>query len=79
MVRDHLCLIAGFIPLTYLALDGHFGNRFALQMVRECGLHIISKLRGDTALYFPYEGPYQGRGPRRKYGDKVAWRAIPEQ
>jgi len=29
-----LHLIAGVIPLTYLVLDGHFGNHNALQMAR---------------------------------------------
>ena len=48
-------------------------------MVRGCGLHLISKLRSDAALYFPYEGPYQGRGPRRKYGAKLDVEAIPER
>src|SRR5262245_49932127 len=58
-----LHLIAGVIPLTYLVLDGHFGNHNALQMARQCGLHLISKLRCDAALYIPYTGPYAGRGP----------------
>ena len=66
-----LQLIAGVIPLTYLVLDGHFGNHHALQMARQSQLHLISKLRYDAALYFPYTGPYAGRGPHRKYGDKV--------
>src|SRR2546427_1735494 len=34
-------------------------------------LHLISKLRYDAALDFPYTGPYAGRGPHRKYGRKV--------
>jgi putative transposase len=79
MVQAHLQLIAGIIPLTYLLLDGHFGNAPALRMVQQCGLHLISKLRADAALYFPYAGPYQGRGPRRKYGAKVDIAALPEQ
>src|SRR5215813_8521410 len=66
-----LHLIAGVIPLTSLVLDGHFGNHHALQMARQSHLHLISKLRYDAALYFPYTGPYAGRGPRRKYGHKV--------
>ncbi len=79
MLQAQLDLIAGRVPLVYLALDGHFGNRPTLQMVRGCGLHLISKLRSDAALYFPYDGPYQGRGPRRKYGAKLNVDAIPEQ
>jgi len=70
-------LIAGVIPLTYLVLDGHFGNHHALQMARQHHLHLISKLRYDAALYCPYTGPYAGRGPHRKYGNKVDYSDLP--
>jgi putative transposase len=77
MLDALLQLIAGFLSLTYLVLDGHFGNHHALQMARQCNLHLISKLRCDAALYFPYTGPYAGRGPHRKYGDKVDYDDLP--
>lgn len=77
MIAKQLKLIGSIIPLLYMALDGHFGNHPALQMVRSFGLHLISKLRHDAALYFPYEGPYSGRGPRRKYGKKINYDNIP--
>ena len=72
-----LQLIAGIVSLTYLVLDGHFGNHTALQMARQSNLHLISKLRYDAALYFPYTGSYAGRGPRRKYGSKVDYAHLP--
>ena len=72
-----LRLIAGVVSLTYLVLDGHFGNHNALQMARQHHLHLIAKLRYDAALYFPYTGPYAGRGPHRKYGDKVDYDDLP--
>jgi hypothetical protein len=72
-------LIAGVIPLTTLVLDGHFGHHHALQMARQHHLHLISKLRYDAALYVPYTRPYAGRGPRRQYGRKVAYDALPPQ
>ena len=74
-----LSRIGGVLPLTYLVLDGHFGNAAALQMAQSCKLQLISKLRSDSALYLPYDGPYAGRGPRRIYGDKLNPRAIPER
>ena len=74
-----LARIGDLIPLTYLVLDGHFGNNAALEMARHCKLALISKLRSDSALYLPYDGPYAGRGPRRIYGDKIDPRAIPER
>src|SRR5467141_4906825 len=79
MLDALLHLIAGFIPLTSLVLDGHFGNHNALHRARQANLHLISKLRYDAALYFPYTGPYAGRGPHRKYGNKVDYDHIPVQ
>ncbi|NJK53251.1 MAG: transposase, partial [Leptolyngbyaceae cyanobacterium SU_3_3] len=77
LVQGLLQRMGDFLPLTYLLLDGHFGNHPALHMTRQTGLHLISKLRSDAALYFAYEGPYSGHGPQRKYGDKVDYRRLP--
>lgn len=79
MVRQVLARIGTLFPVTYLVLDGPFGNNTALQMARRCALHLIAKLRADSALSLPYAGPYAGRGPRRIYGDKLDLRAIPER
>jgi putative transposase len=79
LVQDLLQFIAGLFPLTYLLLDGHFGNGASVQMAQQCGLHLISKLRCDSALFLPYDGPYQGRGPRRKYGAKLEYKQLPEE
>jgi putative transposase len=70
---------AGVVPLVYLLLDGHWGNHMAVQMAQGCGLQLISKLRSNAALYLPYTGPYAGRGPRKKYGDRLDYRNLPEQ
>jgi len=77
MVQKQLLLINGLFSVCYLALDGHFGNNNALQMARQCGMHIISKLRCDSALYFQYTGPQHKSGARRKYGDKLNYHHIP--
>ena len=79
LVQELLSLIGGLFPLTYLLLDGHFGTGASLQMARQCNLHLISKLRFDAALYLPYAGPYQGRGPRRKYGAKLDPKHLPQE
>jgi putative transposase len=79
MIRTLLVRIGTLLRLTYLVVDGHFGNNAALQMALQCNLHLISKLRSDSALYLPYDGPYAGRGPRRIYGDKIDPRALPER
>ena len=77
MLDALLQLIARVIPLTSLVLDGHFGHHNALHMARQGNLHLISKLRCDAALYFPYTGPYAGRGPHRKYGHKIDYDHLP--
>jgi putative transposase len=79
MLKSQLAVIRDFISITYLALDGHFGNHNALQVVLRCNLQLISKLRHDTALYFPYDEPYKGKGPHPKYGDRVDFEHIPDQ
>ncbi len=79
MLQSFLNTTQGVINLTYLVLDGHFGNHPALHMVRQCGLHLISKLRYDAALFFPYSGPSPKRGPRPKRGDQVNVCQIPDK
>lgn len=63
------------ISITWFVFDGAFGNNYALQMVRQCGLQLISKLRYDSALYFPYTGSDK----RRKYGSKLNYAKIPDK
>jgi putative transposase len=78
MLQSFLNTIQGTIRLTYLVLDGHFGNHPAFRMVRQCQLHLISKLRHDAALHFPYSGPSPKRGPRPRLGEPVDVRSIPD-
>jgi putative transposase len=63
--------------VVYFIFDGELGHNDALQMVRQVGLHLVSKLRHNSALYLPYTGPYAGRGPHRKYGKKLDYWHIP--
>lgn len=79
LVKKQLTIFQGLLSITYLVLDGHFGNNNALQMVRQCGLHLISKLRCDAALHFVYQGAYAGKGPPRKYGDKINYAKLPDE
>jgi putative transposase len=71
--------IGDTFKVVYFIFDGELGHNDAMQMVRQVGLHLISKLRYNSALYFPYEGPYSGRGPRRKYGQKLDYRHMPAE
>jgi putative transposase len=65
--------------VVYFIFDGELGHHDALQMVRQVDLHLISKLRYNSSLYLPYDGPYSGRGPRRKYGQKLDYQNIPSE
>jgi hypothetical protein len=67
------------LSLKYVALDGHFGNYPSAFMVRQTGLHLISKLRSDAALYLPFEGEHKQRGPKPKQGAKIDVHALDDQ
>ena len=71
--------IGTHLKVVYFLFDGEFGHNDAMQMVIQVGLHLLSKLRYNSALYFPYEGPYSGTGPRRKYGKKLDCRNLPAE
>jgi putative transposase len=65
------------LAVTYVVLDGAFGNNYALQMVRRCQYDLISKLAVNSALFFLYDGTYSGRGPHKKYGARVKYGELP--
>lgn len=79
MLKKVLQIIGNGTILIYIVFDGAFGNNNALQMVKQCGLHLISKLHRNSALYFPYSGKYSGRGARKKYGDRINYANIPKE
>ena len=70
LIKALLRRIDDLIPVRYLVLDGYFGHNNALQMTQQCGLALISKLRINTALYFPSTLPSAGRGRPRLYGQR---------
>ena len=71
VLQAFLAILKGILAVHYLVMDGHFGNYPSAWMVLQTGLHFVSKLRSDAALYEPFTGKYCGRGARPKYGDKV--------
>jgi putative transposase len=77
LLGELLALVGPQVNLVYCVLDGAFGHNNGLQMVRRCGLHLISKLRADAALYRPYDGPQKKRGARRKYGQRLDYDQLP--
>jgi putative transposase len=80
LLQRVMTLVTGFCSVSYLVLDGHFGNNNALQMVLQVtSLHLVSKLRNNAALYFVYDGPQKQCGRRRRYGAKIDYQAIPDK
>ena len=78
-IKKVLEQIGEAFTIVYFIFDGELGHNDALQMVQQVGLHLISKLRYNSALYLPYDGPYSGRGPRRKYGQKLDYQNLPSE
>jgi len=79
MIQTLLALLGVELKLVYCVLDGAFGHNDTFQMVRQCGLHLISKLRTDAALYLPYDGLQKKYGSRKKYGPKLDYANLSSQ
>ena len=77
-IRQALSLIGCDIHVIYFIYDGALGNNAAVQMVKQTGLHLISKMRHDSVLYFQYTGEYSGRGRPRKYGERITLTKLTE-
>jgi hypothetical protein len=55
VIAHMLALLRAEHNVMYVVFDGAFGHNDGVQMVRRTGLHLVSNLRHDAALYFPYE------------------------
>lgn len=77
LLEQVLGLIRPLLKLDYLVLDGAYGNNEATQLAQQLGLSIITKLKCNSALYFPYEGKQKARGAKRIYGDKLDYPNLP--
>ncbi len=57
---------------NYLACDAYFSRTPFVNAVLESGLHLISRLRDDGVLFYPYVGPHPKRkGAKTKYLGQV--------
>jgi putative transposase len=65
------------LQVKHIVLDGKFGNYPSTWTVQQSGLHIISKMRHDAALYLPYAGDKPSRGPTPRYGAKLSYAQLP--
>ncbi len=79
MLKGVSTLIGKTLKPTYFVYDGALGNNNGAQMTMQVGLHLISKLRYDSALYLPWEGVYSGKGRPPIYGAKIDYKNIPDR
>jgi putative transposase len=66
-----------YLQIKQIVLDGNFGNYPTTWTVRQTGLHIISKMKCNAALYLPYVGDKPRRGSTPRYGDKLNYNHLP--
>tara|TARA_Y100000817_G_C16812786_1_gene525018 strand:+ start:113 stop:1306 length:1194 start_codon:yes stop_codon:yes gene_type:complete len=59
------------LNIKHLAVDSYYSKKKFVLPVMKTGLHLISKLRGDADLLWPWEGKYSGKGRPRIYDGKV--------
>jgi putative transposase len=74
-----LALIGDKIRIVYFVLDGHFGNPIACCMVRQLGLHIVSKMHYNAELYLQPTAEEKAKRPRLKYGARITYAHLPEE
>nr|MDU9044082.1 hypothetical protein [Candidatus Electrothrix aestuarii] len=49
-IKKALALVGNTLKLDYFVYDGALGHNNGVRLVRQCDLHLISKLRYDAAL-----------------------------
>jgi len=82
VVSWYLMLILKVIKLPklrYFVYDGAFGNNVGVIATKRANLHLISKLKKNSQLYFKFSGIQKRRGRKRIYGDSVDYDCINEK
>ena len=74
-----LLRIGNKIRIAYFVLDGHFGNHMACFMVRQAGLHIISKMHYNAELHLQPSAEEKANRPKLKYGARIAYTHLPDE
>lgn len=64
----------------FLVCDAYFSRNPFVEKVRQSGLHLITRLRDDAVMRYPYTGPQkEGRGRDKIFAGKVDVRQLDEQ
>jgi putative transposase len=75
--QEVMALLRDKHSVAYFVLDGHFGNAYAACMVRQLGLHLISKMPHNAELYLRPTEEEKTAHPRRKYGARLDYTQLP--
>ena len=60
----------------YLVVDAFFAKKEFIERMNRLGFTVVTRLRSDCVLQYPYLGEYSGSGRPRKYDGKVAVKAL---
>jgi hypothetical protein len=62
------------LNILYVVADGFYAKYSFVRTILQNQLHLISRLRNDANLRWPYQGPHlKRRGAKRKYESKVSF------
>lgn len=61
----------GMLSCAYLTLDGYFGNQHYMRLAKSYSLDLISKLKSNASLFFPFQAKGKKLGRPNKYGQKL--------
>lgn len=63
--------------VCYIVADGFYAKQKFVNATKQLRLHIISRLRNDANLRWPYQGHHpKRRGPKQKYAGKVFFNQL---
>jgi Transposase DDE domain len=64
----------------FLVVDAYFSRKPFVDKVLNCNIHLITRLRDDSVLFYPYLGAQQeGRGRHKKFAGRVDVRHLSEE
>jgi len=81
LLKEQLTQVKSVIPLgiKHFVGDGKYGNQTCARICHEFDYDLVSKLQYNSVLYFKYEGPYQGAGRPRIYGERIDYKNVDDK
>lgn len=73
-VRENRAMLPA--QISYLVVDGFYAKQKYVDRVRDCDLHLITKLRCDANLRYLFTGQQKRRGRLRRFDGKVNFQEL---